>query len=244
MNIAVVDDEQHCTDRIIALLEPYRSRVEVITYNTPEAAVMGMNEVHPDIVFLDVQLQGQTGFDVLQAISDRNFALIFTTAYEKYAINAFKFAAIDYLLKPVDEEDFINAMERAIEKSRNVFIGDRINTLLSNLSGEQSKKKISIPYNNGYIILDINDITRCQADINYSHIFSSEQKKYITSKPLKYFEGLLAGCGFFRIHNSHLVNLNYVKLYAKSGYVTLSDNTKLEVSVRKREAFLKVLGEL
>ena len=161
MNIAVVDDEQHGTDRIIALLKHYRSRVNIVTYNTPEAAVKGMNTVHPDIVFLDVHLNGQTGFDVLKRVSDRNFALIFTTAYEKYAINAFKFAAIDYLLKPVDEEDFINAMERAIEKSRNVYIGDRINTLLTNLSGEQSKKKISIPYNNGYIILDINDITRC-----------------------------------------------------------------------------------
>lgn len=244
MNIAVVDDEQHCTDRILALLSPYKGRMNVITYNTVEAAIMGMNAVHPDIVFLDVQLHGQTGFDVLKGISDRNFALIFTTAYEKYAINAFKFSAIDYLLKPIDEEDFINAMEKAIEINKNAHIGERINTLLANLSGEQSRKKLSIPYNNGYVILDINEIIRCQADINYSHIFSSDQKKYTTSKPLKHFEGLLSGCGFFRIHNSHLVNLDYVKSYAKSGYVTLSDHTKLEVSIRRREAFLKLLGGL
>lgn len=242
MNIAVIDDEKHCIDRILSLLSPYKG-INVVTYDTVETAIAGMDAVHPDIVFLDVQLHGQTGFDVLKGISNRNFALIFTTAYEKYAISAFKFSAMDYLLKPLDAEDFISAMDRAIKLCHNAYMDNRIEALLANLPVERSKRKLSIPYNDGYVILDIDHIIRCRADINYSHIFSSDQKKYTTSKPLKHFEGLLSDHGFFRIHSAHLVNLDYVRSYSKGGYVTLSDNTKLEVSIRRREAFLKKLGE-
>ena len=240
MTIAVIDDEQHCTDRLLALLQPYRDEIETVCFDTVDKAVRGIEIMRPKIVFLDVQLNEKTGFDVLSSVSHRDFCLIFTTAYEKYAIEAFKFSAIDYLLKPIAKEDFENAMRKAFERVEQNHLHERINVLLSHFSKENTTKRISIPSKEGYSFLNITDIVRCEADVNYAHIFTSDGKKHTVSKPLKYFEELLSRHGFFRIHNSHLINLNSIKAYAKSGYVTLSDNTKLEVSVRRKEAFIKV----
>lgn len=244
MTIAVIDDEQHCTDSLLALLEPYRDEIETVCFDTVDGAVRGLETLRPDIVFLDVQLNEKTGFDVLSSVSRRDFCLIFTTAYEQYAIEAFKFSAIDYLLKPVAKEDFENAMRKALERVEQSHLNEKINVLLSHISKGNNPKRISIPSKEGYSFLNITDIVRCEADVNYTHIYTSEGKKHTVSKTLKYFEGLLSHHGFFRIHSSHLINLNSVKTYAKSGYVTLSDNTKLEVSVRRKEAFIKVCNRI
>ena len=203
-----------------------------------------METLRPDIVFLDVQLNEKTGFDVLSSVSHRDFCLIFTTAYEQYAIEAFKFSAIDYLLKPIAKEDFENAMRKALQRVEQNHLNEKINVLLSHISKENNPKRISIPSKEGYSFLNITDIVRCEADVNYTHIFTLDGKKHTVSKTLKYFDGLLSHHGFFRIHSSHLINLNSVKTYAKSGYVTLSDNTKLEVSVRRKEAFIKVCNRI
>ena len=241
---AIIDDEQHSTDRILTLLEPYAGKIKTICFATAEEAIQGIETLRPDIVFLDVQLHDKTGFDVLSGIAHHNFSLIFTTAYEQYAIKAFKFSAIDYLLKPIDANDFKNALQKALDKVKQNQLDERIGVLLSHLSTESPVRKISIPTKDGYSFLNISDIARCEADVNYTHIFTLGGIKYTISKPLKYFEGLLTVHGFFRIHNSHLINLNYVKAYAKSGYVTLLDNTKLDVSVRKREALVKACRTL
>lgn len=240
MTIAIIDDEQHCTDRLLALLEPYSDRTETVCFDTVDGAIKGIGTLHPDIVFLDVQLHDRTGFDVLSSIPHRDFCLIFTTAYEQYAIEAFKFSAIDYLLKPIAKEDFGNAIRKAFERVEQNQLNERINILLSHLSKEHTAKRISIPSREGYSFLYITDIVRCEADVNYTHIFTMDGKKHTVAKPLKHFEGLLSRHGFFRIHNSHLINLNNVKSYAKSGHVTLSDSTRLEVSVRRKEEFMKV----
>ena len=244
MTIAVIDDEPHCADRILSLLEPYAGKVKMTCFGTADEAVNGIDTLRPDIVFLDVRLHGKTGFDVLRAITYRDFSLIFTTAYERYAIEAFKFSAIDYLLKPIDAGDFENAIQKAFKKAEQDLLNERIGELLSYLSTESLPKRISLPSQTGYSIVNISDITRCEADINYTHIFTSDGKKETVSRPLKHYEGLLTGHGFFRIHNSHLINLSYVKAYAKSGYVTLLDGTRLEVSVRKKEAFVKNLRRI
>lgn len=244
IKIAVIDDEQHCRDRILALLEPYKGKILVECFSAADEAIKGIDSLHPDIVFLDVHLHDKTGFDVLSTVSQREFCLIFITAYDQYAIEAFKFSAIDYLLKPIDVEDFENALKKGFEKVEEAYLSERINILMSHLSTNNLPKRISIPTFDGYTFLDIPDIVRCQADINYTHVFTSSGKKHTVSKPLKHFEGLLSAYGFFRIHNSHLINLSYVKGYAKSGYVILSDNSSLEVSVRRREAVLKVLHNI
>lgn len=242
MTIVIIDDEQHCVDRILFLLRSYGPHIQVTCFSTVDEAVKGIEEHRPDIVFLDVHLNEKSGFDVLSAVSYRNFNLIFTTAYEQYAIRAFKLSAVDYLLKPVDQEDFENAMQKAQKKIEQEQLYGRIDVLLSHLSEEHLPQKISIPSKEGYTFLNIADIIRCEAEVNYTHIFSSDGKKYTVSRSLKYFEELLSQQNFFRIHNSHLINIAYVKTYGRAGYVTLSDHTKLEVSIRRKDEFFKVLG--
>lgn len=241
---AIIEDEQHSTDRILSLLEPYAEKIKTVCFTTADEAIQGIETLRPDIVFLDVHLHDKTGFDVLSGTAHHNFSLIFITAYEQYAIKAFRFSAIDYLLKPIDANDFKNALQKALDKVQQNQLDERIGVLLSHLSTENSVRKISIPTKDGYSLLNISDIARCEADVNYTHIFTLGGIKYTISKPLKYFEGLLVSHGFFRIHNSHLINLSFVKSYAKSGYVTLLDNTKLDVSIRKREAFVKACKRL
>lgn len=244
MKVAIVDDEQHCIDHLVALLKPYGSEVDLSCFGSAEEAIEGLDSIHPDIVFLDVQLHAKTGFDVLSSIAKRDFSLIFTTAYEAYAIEAFKFSAIDYLLKPVDKDDFEVALQKAMEKVEQSQLHDRVKVLLSHISTENNPKRISVPSNDGYAFLLIEDIVRCQADINYTHIFTVDGKKYTASKTLKHFEKLLEGQHFFRIHNSHLINLHYVTSYHKDGYAILKDGLKLEVSTRRKEAFIKECGKL
>ncbi len=244
MKVAIVDDEQHCIDHLVALLRPYGSEVDLLCFGSAEEAIVGLNAVRPDIVFLDVQLHNKTGFDVLSSLPKRDFSLVFTTAYETYAIEAFKFSAIDYLLKPVDKDDFEMAFQKAIDKVEQSQLTDRIKVLLSHISMENNPKRISVPSNDGYAFLLIEDIVRCQADVNYTHIFTTDGKKYTASKTLKHFEKLLEGQHFFRTHNSHLINLHYVTSYHKDGYAILSDGHKLEVSTRRKEAFIKECSKL
>lgn len=240
MTIAVIDDEQHATNRVLALLEPYNQRTRTVCFDTADAAITGIEELHPDVVFLDVQLHDKTGFDVLSSIVHRDFSLIFTTAHEQYAIDAFRFSAIDYLLKPIVTEHFEDAMQKVFDRVRQNQLSDQINVLLSHVSKENSPKKISIPSREGYHFLNINEIVRCEADVNYTHIYTSDARKHTVSKSLKYFENLLTRHNFFRIHNSHLINLNYITGYSKSGYVTLSNNMRLEISTRRKEEFIRI----
>ncbi|KAB7530329.1 response regulator [Flagellimonas olearia] len=239
MIVAIVDDEQHCIDHLVHLLQPHIGILEIVSFNTVSEAIKGIDELHPNIVFLDVQLHDKTGFDLLASVSYREFNLIFTTAYEKYAIEAFRFSAIAYLLKPVDREDFEYAFQKAMEKSEQAQLHERINVLLSNISTEHNPKRISVPHKDGYLFLVATDIIRCQADINYTHIFTSDGKKHTASKTLKHFEQLLVGHNFFRTHNSHLINLRYVTSYHRDGYALLDNGERLEVSTRRRESFIK-----
>jgi two-component system LytT family response regulator len=244
MTIAVIDDEEHATNRVLALLEPYKSGTRTACFDTAEAAITGIEELRPDVVFLDVQLRDKTGFDVLASVAYRNFCLIFTTAHEQYAIDAFRFSAIDYLLKPIVREAFEDAMRKVFDRVRQNQLSDQINVLLSHISKENTPKKISLPFREGYQFLNIDEIVRCEADVNYTHIYTSDGRKHTVSKSLKYFEGLLTSHNFFRIHNSHLINLNCITGYTKSGYVTLSDATRLEISIRRKEEFLRICNTL
>ena len=241
----IIDDEQHCIDRVEALLKPYADTIVIIgKFQTVDSAVNGIESLNPDVVFLDVQIHDKTGFDVLKAINKPAFEVIFTTAFEAFAVQAFKFSAVDYLLKPIDETDFNLAINKLNEKMEAKDFSKKVNVLLENISKNDHLKKITIPTIDGLEFLEISDIIRCEADVNYTTIFTKDNKKIIVSKTLKSFEILLANCNFFRIHNSHLINLSYVKKYTrgKGGYVTLTDNSTIEVSTRRKDEFLKAVG--
>ncbi|WP_372754394.1 LytR/AlgR family response regulator transcription factor [Mariniflexile sp.] len=239
----IIDDEQHCINAIKLLAKSVNNLEIINAYTSVDEAVEAIEWHQPDLVFLDVQIHDKTGFDFLKMMKSITFEVIFTTAHEEFAVQAFKFSAIDYLLKPIEEEDFMLAIAKSQEKLAIKDFSKKVNTLLNNISKQDGSKKITIPTADGLEFLEVSNIIRCEADINYTTIFTTDRKKILVSKTLKSFESLLSNCNFFRIHNSHLINLDFVKKYTKGkgGYVTLSDNTVIEVSSRKKEAFLKAI---
>lgn len=244
----IVDDEQHCIDRLTFLIHEYNSGVVEISsvFKTAEAAGEFIPQQHPDLVFLDVELGLQNGFDLLKQFSHFDFEVIFVTAHDRYAAQAFRFSAFDYLMKPVDKEQLCGALQKLNRQFSRQEQRQKMEALLYNLSNRATaNKRICIPTAEGFTLAQTEEIVRCEALTNYTTIFFHGSKKITVARTLKDFEEMLAGCDFFRVHNSHLVNLKYVKSYrrGKGGVVTLMDGTQLEVSTRRKDAFLKRIAD-
>ena len=244
----IIDDEQHCIERLKYLLEENFSEAIHLrgTYQTVEDGITAIKKLRPELVFLDVQIHDKTGFDLLRELNEINFEVIFTTAYEKYAVQAFKFSAIDYLLKPIDVDDLKQAINKLQQKISKEEVTKKFETLFYNLRNIQGNtKRITVPTVKGFEFLQVNDIVRCQSDINYTIIFLKDKQKLTVAKTLKEFEELLIDHNFFRVHNSHLINLFYIKSYnkGKGGTVVMADNSEVEVSTRRKDDFLKRLAE-
>ncbi|MBO9563685.1 MAG: response regulator transcription factor [Niastella sp.] len=239
----IVDDEQHCIDRLNKQISEFLPGVVHVmdSFTSVADATRAIEQYQPELVFMDVQLGNDTGFDVLKKLDSINFEVIFTTAYEKYAVKAFKFSALDYLLKPVDEDELVAAVNKLLQKVSKIDASRKIETLLGNLYS--ASKRICVPVMNGMIILKVDEIIRCESDINYTTIFLKDKQKIVVAKTLKEFDEMLTDYNFFRVHNSHLVNLACIKSYnkGKGGSVVMSDNTELEVSTRRKDDFLKRL---
>lgn len=242
----IVDDEQHCVDRLQSLLQQYFKQSITVSAacNTIEEGVAAIKAIHPQLVFLDVQVHDKTGFDLLQQLAPVNFAVIFTTAFEKYAVQAFKFSAVDYLLKPIDTDDLRLAVEKAVNTISTRQTAAKLDVLFSNMQQQENQhRRICIPVSTGLIFLQVNDIIRCESNINYTTLHTKEKKKIVAAKTLKEFEEMLVDCGFYRVHNSHLVNLTYINSYNKGkgggGTITLADGSEVEVSTRRKDDFLK-----
>lgn len=245
----IVDDEQHCIDRLKNLITNYCSdEVNIIeSYTNIDDAYLALQTIKPDLVFLDIQINKETGFDLLRKLPSISFDVIFTTAFEQYAIKAFKFSAADYLLKPIDIDDLKNSLKRINENKIKGNKNQDLNLLIENVKNiKNQNKKLTVPTINGLEFLNIQDILHCKSDVNYTTIFMKDKSKLMVAKTLKEFEGILGCYNFFRVHNSHLVNLNYIKSYhkGKGGYLILDDNTEIEVSTRKKDDFLQKLSEI
>ncbi|WP_424494659.1 LytR/AlgR family response regulator transcription factor [Salinimicrobium sp. GXAS 041] len=240
----IIDDEEPSIDRLKSFMESSALPIELYgSFALINDAIKKLDELQVDVVFLDIEVGEENSFDFLKKMKNRNFEVIFTTAFLKYAIQALKISAVDYLLKPVKREDFDEAIFRLQERLSLKGNAEKIEMLLHNLASQNLHKKISLPTAEGYTFLDIQDIVRCEADVNYTHIFLITGQRITVSKSLKYFDGLLSNFNFSRIHNSHLINLSYVKKYTKGkgGYVTMTDNSKIMVSTRRKEKFLNLL---
>ena len=245
----IIDDEQHCIDRLNNLIVNYLSNeVSIIeSYTNIDDAYKGIIALQPDLVFLDIQINLETGFDLLRKLPSISFDIIFTTAFEQYAIKAFKFSAADYLLKPIDVDDLKDSIKRIMASESNTPKNESLNLLIANIKNMQHHtKKITVPTLNGLEFLTIQDILHCKSDVNYTTIFMKDKTKLMVAKTLKEFEGILSSYNFFRVHNSHLVNLNYIKSYhkGKGGYLILEDHTEIEVSSRRKDDFLQRLSEI
>ncbi|MEM1338367.1 MAG: response regulator [Bacteroidota bacterium] len=242
----IVDDEQHCIDRLLLLLEAHSETVNVIgTCNSVKAAKALFEREKPDIIFLDIQLNALTGFDLLTQIDNSEVEVIFTTAFDNYAIQAFKFSALDYLLKPLDAADLNATLERLISQKGLKNASRKIETLLYNFNKNiQQEKRLAIPTMEGLDMIEVKHIIYLQSDANYTHIHILANKKITAPKTLKYFEEILDERLFFRVHKSYLVNVSFISSYVKGkgGYVVLSEGSKLEVAVRRKDELLKRLN--
>ncbi len=242
----IVDDEQHCITRLEKLIaENCSEAIHLMdSFSSADEGIKGINKLRPDLVFLDIEINDKTGFDLLKQIENIFFKVIFTTAHDKYAVQAFKFSAVEYLLKPIDADDLKQAVDKLTVKTAPNESSQKMEVLLHNM--QNTSKRICVPVINGLVFLQVNEIVHCKSDVNYTTIFLKDKQNLMVAKTLKEFEELLSDYNFFRIHNSHLVNLAFIKSYnkGKGGYVTLIDGSELEVSTRRKEEFMKRLAEL
>ena len=243
----IIDDEPRGRDTLKILLNKYCPEVSV----TGEAGsvVEGfklINKEAPDVVFLDIEMPGNNGFDLLEMFNSIPFKVIFTTAYDKYAIKAIKYSALDYLLKPIDIDELKEAVSR-IETNNRKDIGQaKYEALLNNIKSENKRKKVAIPDLEGLIFVFIDEIVRCESDSNYTYIYLINKKKITASRTLGDFEELFSEENFFRVHRSHLINLDHLKKYIKGegGFAVMADDSRVEVSRRKKPEFLEVLATI
>ncbi|WP_440135349.1 LytR/AlgR family response regulator transcription factor [Chitinophaga sancti] len=242
----IVDDEQHCIDALQTMLAKKCPEVTVVGgVNSVKAAKELIDEVHPDVVFLDVEMPHQNGFELLKLFDKINFDIIFTTAYEQYALKAIKFNALDYLLKPFSVKELQDAVQKCVSR-KNVQQAEPGNSpldvFLQNMKTlHQTHKKIALPTINGLVFMPVQNIVRCESTGNYTRIFFTDKKNLMVSRPLKEFEELLTDVDFFRVHNSHLINLQQMQSYiqGEGGFALMSDGTQVEVSRRRKADFLK-----
>jgi len=246
-SVIIVDDEKPQQRLLSDMLRDYPNYKISMICNGVDEAITQIRNHRPDLIFLDVVMPPKTGFDVVSALKEYKFNYIFTTSFEEYAIRAFKVSAVDYLLKPFGTDDLAAALLRFEEKKKLIDSNENIQTLLHNLnSNSNSASKIGLPGVNGYIFASVGDIVRCQADDMYTTFYMTNGTHILVSKNIKECEQLLEEYGFFRIHITHLINLDHVVQYFKGegGQVKMSDNSMVDVSRRKKDDFLRVFKKL
>jgi two-component system LytT family response regulator len=241
----IVDDELKSRESLKKMIATFCEGIEVlaICQNVAEG-IDAINRFKPDVVFLDIQMQGETGFDLLARVKSIDFEVIFTTAHSEYAIQAIKFSAIDYLLKPIDVTELQQAVEKVKSKQNTNFV-ERMQQLLQNMKSPNPENyKLALPTAEGLTFIKVNDIMYLKASGNYTEIFMREGQKHLVSRHLKEYDDLLTEQSFFRIHHSTLINVNFIKSYVRGegGYVIMTDSASLDVSRRKKEAFLEKIG--
>jgi len=246
MLVVIVDDEKHCRTGMGIMLEKYCEGTEVVAMCANGKEGIRAIETHrPDLVFLDIEMPGMNGFEMLEQCHNHDFEVIFTTAYNEYAIQAIRHSALDYLLKPIDKDELVNALERArqIKKTKPA---DRVTELLELISVKKDFGQIALPTFEGLMMVNTSDILYCESESAYTRFYMVDKKCITISKVLKDAETLLADKGFFRVHNSYLINLRYISKYIRGngGEVIMNDGKSIPVSRTKRQDFLDRLAKL
>lgn len=237
----IVDDELPARECIQNYLKDYCQDVEVVAQaDSARSALAAIMQYHPDLVFLDVEMPNGSGFDLLRQLNRIDFNVIFVTAYEEYAVLAFRFSATDFLLKPVNIKEMIEAVDKVRQELSRKTDSTNIETLLSiTHSGTDHYKVLVIPNSEGFKVLNLEDIIICEAD-SYCTIFHlTGKEKLVSSKNLKYYDDFLSGHGFQRVHNSFLINLHHVKQYSSEGVITLAEGTQAPLGNTYKKRFLE-----
>ncbi|MCD4694995.1 MAG: LytTR family DNA-binding domain-containing protein [Bacteroidales bacterium] len=243
----IVDDEQDAVSFIKSIIQEYCPKLEVVgTANSAKDGSKLIINKTPDLVFLDVEMPHGSGFDLLANFPDNTFDVIFVTAFNHYAIKAIKFSAVDYILKPININEFIKAVDKVVDsKASNQGRHENFSTLLENIRSTLPGK-LAIPTAEGMEYLNTKEIMRVEADRSYSWFFMADRRKILVSRNLKEYQELLSDRNFFRTHNSHLINLEYVKKYIRheGGAVELTDGSQVPISRGKRDIFLLQMAKI
>lgn len=245
--IVILDDEQHCSDLLSRLITKVHADYQIMgIFNCPKEALAFMKEQKPDLLFLDIEMPVMNGFAFLDKIRPINFDIIFTTAYDQYAIRAFQYSAINYLLKPITENAIVRSLaswEQRRQKT-NEEQWQMLQTLISNTNEMQTK--IALPTGTGYDVIEIKDIMRCQSDNNYTYFFFADGSRTLVCRTLKDVDSLLSEQQFYRVHQSHLINPKFVKSISKQdgGTLIMMDETEVPVSRMKRQHINEILNSM
>lgn len=245
--LVVIDDVQDARDIIHSIVKRYCKNIDVVGVADGVRSGIELIKTHkPHIVLLDIEMYDGTGFDLLNKLKPIDFKVIFITAYEEYALKAFKFSALDYILKPINADELIAAIERTEDalkqgnmQNLEIFEANYLNT-------DKESKKIILKTIDCIYAVSIKDIVRCEAEESYTTFFLNDGEKIVMSKPLKEYDELLNAYGFFRTHQSHLINLEFFEKYKKTdgGFAVLKDNSSVPVSSRKKDMFLQAIERL
>lgn len=241
LKVVIVEDEMKSREVLKRLIEEFCPEVHIVGIaGSVEEGLQVIANTKPDLLFLDIEMQSATGFDLLQKIDKIDFEVIFTTAYEQYALKAIKFSAVDYLLKPIDVAELRNAIQKTLSKSKTTDVNQNLIELLNNIKTDKPRS-ISISTSDGIVFIDSDQIIRCEAHGAYTTLYLKDGGKILASKNLKEYEGLLGDNTFFRVHNSHLINIKEVKRYVKSdgGYIEMKDGSRVSISQHKKEEFIE-----
>lgn len=236
----IIDDERNARVTLRSLLHTFDKKVKIIgEANDLESGLILITETKPDLIFLDIKLKKATGFDLLTQFPNLKAEVIFVTAYDNYAIKAFEMAAFGYLLKPVQYSELAKIIDRYESRKRKDFINNHTQVLIENFD-ENRIKKLVVQNVNGFKVLPLENILYLQGEINYTRIFLANGEKILTTKTLKEYDRLLSEFGFFRIHQSHLINLSFIVEYIKGdgGEIIMTNNDELKLSRRRKQKFL------
>ncbi len=244
LKVLLVDDEQRATDALrLMIVKTIPEIGEVMVCNDSRQAAEKIHDFQPGLVFLDIQMPHLNGFEVLEKIPNKNFKIIFTTAYNEYAIQAIRYSAFDYLLKPVDIEELQAAVHRFLEGQEDYKQQyDLLKNIMHNMSASSTEEfRLALPTKEGVHFLLPADIIRCEALGNYTRFFTTNGKNYLISKTLGEYDTLLSPQNFIRTHKSHLVNKKFISYIDHDGYAVLKDNSKVEVSRRRKEEVMEAM---
>ena len=244
----IIDDEKHCCESLQWQLKKYCPEVDVVAVcQSAETGIQKIEELKPQLIFLDVEMPGMNGFEMLAALPDISFDIIFATAFDKYAIRAIKFGALDYLVKPIDKDDLKTAVDGFLKRSQRDSM-KQLSALLTHIrkSNDLSFRKIAFPTQHSVELVPLNNIMSCESSSNYTRVHLNNGQQMLVSKTLKDIEELLDMPPFFRVHHSYLVNLQYAVRYIKGegGYLVLSNEVSVPVSRTRKEELLKVITHL
>ncbi|MFT6334721.1 MAG: two-component system LytT family response regulator [Saprospiraceae bacterium] len=245
VRVVIIENEVDAQSLLSSIIQEYCPSLELVgmAKNINDGLSL-IENTRPDLVFIDIEIDGGTSFQLLDKLVHMSFKIIFTTAYDQHALKAFKYGAVDYLLKPYSPQDVLKSVERVRRTLYDQAIFNRLDFLIKNNKPEHNKK-MSIPTSEGVSVISVNDIVKVEADRSYCFICLSDGERMLVSKPLKEIEENLPSKMFFRVHTTHLINMEYIKKYVKEdgGYVIMNDGSSVPIARRRKQHFLEMLGK-